>query len=483
MMDWVRAAIYARISKDDEGTALGVQRQIEDCRKLARAKGWDVIEPVELLYVDNDRSAYNAKDRPDYQRLLADIDAGKIDALIVWDVDRLTRTPRELEDIIALADKKQIALASVGGEFDLATPSGRAHARMKGVFARLEVEQMSRRIQRKTLERAEAGKPHGFVPYGWQRVVESDEHGRYVSSRDILHPEQAAVIREAIRRLLEGESQRSISADFSKRCIPSPRGKEWDGTMLRQVILRERNAGLRVHQKRKQAKQGSNAVIGKGDWEPIVDESTYDRLVALMKANRGPGTTARRHLLTGIALCGRCDPPTPLRSLVGQPQHGTINAYSCPRCFLRRKMADVDFVVEQAVLGLLERADTKAALAGADESQVQAALDNAEAVRARLNVAADNYAEGLIDGEQLARITAKLRPELERYESEARAQSAHPDLMDLTTPDIRRRWETGEISLDRKRAVIRVLVEVKVQPLGSGKRDDLFGAQVTRRSQ
>lgn len=480
-MPGIRAAIYARISKDDDGKALGVQRQIEDCRRLAAAKDWRVIEPAELLYVDNDKSAYNGKDRPGYGRLLADIDAGKIDALVVWDVDRLTRMPRELEDIIDLADKKQTALASVGGEFDLATPSGRAHARMKGVFARLEVEQMSRRIQRKTLERAEKGIPHGFVPYGWQRVVEHDEEGRRISSRDIVHPVQAAAVREAIRRLLEGESQRSIVADFNARGIPSPRGMAWEGTMLRQVVLRERNAGLRVHQKREQAKRGSKPVIGRGDWEPIVDEQTYDRLLALLKGNRGPTTTARKHLLTGIAKCGRCDPPTPMRPLVGQAHHGTVSAYACPKCFIRRKMDDVDEVVQEAMLDLLERPDTRAALAGTDEAKVQEALDSAEAIRARLNLAADNYADGLIDGEQLARITAKLRPELERYESAARAQSAHPDLMDLATPDIRKRW--AGISLDRKRALIRALVEIKVRPLGSGKRDDLFGVEVRRRVQ
>ena len=137
-----RAALYARISSDD-GTALGVGRQLEDCRKLAAEKGWTVVE----TFIDNDVSASNGKARPEYGRLLQALTDGRADALVVWDIDRLTRTPRELEDVVDLADKHGVALASVGGEVDLATPQGRLTARLKGNVARHEVEQQSRRLK------------------------------------------------------------------------------------------------------------------------------------------------------------------------------------------------------------------------------------------------------------------------------------------------------------------------------------------------
>ena len=65
----VAAAIYARISSDQEGTALGVKRQLEDCRKLAAAEGWVVAEE----YTDNDVSAFTGKRRPRYEDMLEDI--------------------------------------------------------------------------------------------------------------------------------------------------------------------------------------------------------------------------------------------------------------------------------------------------------------------------------------------------------------------------------------------------------------------------
>lgn len=100
-------------------------------------------------------------------------------------------------------------------------------------------------------------------------------------------------------------------------------------------------------------------------------------------------------------------------------------------------------------------------LAGPDDAQ---ALAEAEAhyadVRARLNLAADQYAEGIGDAETFARISARLKPELERADRARRAVSAVPDLLDLATPDIAERWAV--VPLDRKREVIKRLVDVVI---------------------
>ena len=83
-----------RQSMDRDGTGLAVARQREACAKLCADRGW---EPVE--YVDNDVSASNGKTRPSYTRMLADIAAGRIGAVVVWDLDRLHRRPIELADV------------------------------------------------------------------------------------------------------------------------------------------------------------------------------------------------------------------------------------------------------------------------------------------------------------------------------------------------------------------------------------------------
>ncbi|MGY4942832.1 recombinase family protein [Streptomyces nigrescens] len=161
-----RAAIYVRISQDRGGAGLGIARQEEDCRALCARKGWDVID----VYPDNDVSAYSGAPRPKWQELLADINEGIVNAVVCWHVDRLTRSPRELEDVIDLADRHGLELATVIGEIDLATPTGRMIARMLGAAARHEAEHKAERQQRQRRQAAEAGKVAGGGkrPFGYE---------------------------------------------------------------------------------------------------------------------------------------------------------------------------------------------------------------------------------------------------------------------------------------------------------------------------
>ncbi|HVF19900.1 MAG TPA: recombinase family protein [Mycobacteriales bacterium] len=160
------AAMYARISSDIEGTGLGVQRQLEDCRALAQTLEWTVAEE----YVDNDLSAYTGRTRPAYERMLADLHDGLRDAVIVHHIDRLTRRPVELEEFVATLDAAKVTKVHfVVGDMDLATGDGLLFARMQGAFAAHESATKSRRIRRKMDQNAAAGLPHGgsIRPFGF----------------------------------------------------------------------------------------------------------------------------------------------------------------------------------------------------------------------------------------------------------------------------------------------------------------------------
>jgi site-specific DNA recombinase len=465
------AAIYARISKDDddENASLGVGRQVADCVKLARTKGWHTSDEP---YVDNNVSASNGKARPAYERLLADLEAGRVDAVICWDVDRLTRRPIELEHIIDLAERRGVELASVGGEIDLATPQGRLTARIKGSVARHEVEQSRRRIRSAFDEKAHKGEPHGIPTYGWRRVPKLAAQGEpiivngRVKKHDVIDEEQAAVIREATRRVLGGESLRAIAMDLNNRKVRSPRGGPWGATTLRQILKRERNAGLRVHRKE---------IVGNGDWEPIVTRDEFDRLRAMLsdpnrRTNAGPHTA--KYLLAGIVRCGVCD--VPMRALVSIG----ANVYTCQNvgCFkVRRNRPRVDDLVTKVVVGRLAQPDAIKAIARAlgDDSKARDLTDQRDALQAKLDLADDDYDADRITHEQHLRITSRTRSKLDATKAELSAAlgSNAPDLLDLCRPDIAEIWEDG-VPLERKRAVINALVEIKVMPVGSGKRWD-----------
>lgn len=107
--------LYARTA---DGDALDIARQIEDVTAFAAGKGWATApEP----YIDNGVSAYTMHrgKRPAFDRLLADLTAGKIDGIVAYDLDRITRNPRDLESVLAVIDQDPArVLTFVSGELD-----------------------------------------------------------------------------------------------------------------------------------------------------------------------------------------------------------------------------------------------------------------------------------------------------------------------------------------------------------------------------
>ena len=164
------AAVYVRLSRsrDQDKATESLDGQAAPCRALATDKGWTVLEP---LYVDDDRSAYSGRHRPEYERLLSDVRAGKVQAIVAWAADRLTRTPTENEAIIVLAETYRVQLATVTGPVDLGTPAGRMHFRQLGIIARFESEHRGDRVAAWHDRVAARGGWHGGPrPFGYRYV-------------------------------------------------------------------------------------------------------------------------------------------------------------------------------------------------------------------------------------------------------------------------------------------------------------------------
>lgn len=450
-------AIYARISRDEDGTALGVARQIEDCTREAARRGW----PLTTRYVDNDVSASNGRKRPEYSRMIEAIEAGRIDAVIVWDVDRLTRTPAELETFIILAEQHHLALASVGGEIDLSTPQGQLTARIKGSVARHEVDQQSRRLKRKYDELAAAGQPHGPIPYGYERIVLTDERGRAAGRKDVPIPEEAEIIRDWYRRVASGETLRSIAKDANQRGLTSRGGKQWAGVTIGRVLRRPLYLGKRVHR---------GEVIGDGNWEAIIDQDTFDRANAILTdPNRIPPRGPEpRYLGSGIYLCGRCG--TSMRPIVQakESKHRREPAYTCPACNrITRRMAPIDEVVEAVVVGRLSQPDSILDLAP-DPGALRDASDARDAILSRMDQAADEYAEERITARQLSRITEKLKQDLQAAEAKIAEHQPFRVLDGMTGSGAAEAW--AQASMEKKRAVLRELITVTILSVGTGVR-------------
>lgn len=369
------AAIYARISSDPEGTALGVKRQLEDCRKLAEREGWTVAEE----YVDNDISAFSGKRRPSYERMLEDLRDGFRDGVIAYDQDRLTRRPIELENFVQVVEAAGITNIQfvASGRLDVLSGDGLTMARFLGAVAADDSMKKSRRIKRKLDEVAESGRPHGGSrrPFGFEE------------DRITHRPDEAEVIRSLTARFLAGESLRSLATWMDDQGITTVFGKPWRTTTIRDMLISPRIAGLRQHR---------GQVIGKAVWEPIISPDDHRRVLALIEQKKSSGRrTPRSYLLSGMLRCGRCGHTlfssrrkTSRRYVcVGGPDHrgcGRLTVVAEP----------VEELVAAAVLYRLDSPDMAAVIAGraAQDEQAAALAESVAQDSAQLEELAHAYA-------------------------------------------------------------------------------------------
>lgn len=207
-------AIYARISLDRTGQALGVQRQVDECRERCRSLGW----PEPKIYSDNDISARSGKRRPSFEQLLLDVESGYVDGIVAWHLDRVLRRVVDLERVLDAIESQRSAVPVVflqAGEIDLTTPSGRLLARILAAVAANEGDVKSARLSAQRAQAAQSGQAHGPLGYGY------DDQQRII-------PEEAEVIREVAQRVVDGDTLYSIASDLNARGVATPGSGRWD---------------------------------------------------------------------------------------------------------------------------------------------------------------------------------------------------------------------------------------------------------------
>lgn len=299
-------AIYTRISDDREGEAKGVKRQEDDCRKLAERNGLEVYE----LYSDNDIGASGKTDkrkkRVDYPRLLADARAGKFEYIIAYSFSRLTRRPREFEDLVDLSEQHGIKFKTcVSGEPDLSTADGRMTARLVANIDAAEADRISERVRRKKLESARKGK----VAKQWKRPFGFLEDGV------THHPEEAQLIREAVDDIIGGASLTSIRRKWEREGVKTSTGGEvWNWAPTWRVLFGWRTVGIREYpQQVKGSKTRKRAPLlddegemVRAEWEPIITLEQRTKALKMLERRTRRGERQGKWLLQGLLRCGLC---------------------------------------------------------------------------------------------------------------------------------------------------------------------------------
>lgn len=454
----VHPAIYVRMSRDQADDRLGVTRQREDCTALVSARGW----PEPTVYEDNDLSAYSGRKRPAYERLLADLRSGAIDAVVAQHPDRLHRSTKELETFIDVVEIARARVETVqAGHYDLTTPSGRMTAKIIGAVAQQESEHKGERQERAYLQLAEQGTAPttGVRPFG------------YTLDWSALDPVEAPLVREAADRILAGESLRGLCADWNRRGLTTTTGGRWQQWPMRRLLTAARNAGIRElfgtekHPGGEGRRRCSKAkYVGQGNWPAVFDEATLERLRAILNdpSRRTSFTNARSYLLSGYLFCSECGKP-----LRARPRVDKVRRYICASgpmaggCGAIAILAEpTEILVTEMVLTAVSGPVLDAALADQPEAAAGAEAAALAADREKMVQLAEDEANEVITR---AEWQAKRKVLTERIEArtarltQTTATAVLGAFRGVSGADVRAIWPT--LGFDQQRAVIGAVID------------------------
>ena len=231
----MRIAIYARKSKYSEAGD-SIENQIDIC-KLHCEK----FKDAEFMEYRDDGWSGASINRPNLQKLIADIEADKIDCIVVYRLDRISRNILDFSKLIDLMNLKDIQFISIKEQFDTSTPMGRAMMYISSVFAQLERETIAERIKDNMYKLAEKGVWLGGVtPYGYKSVKNSysnsDNKEKAYHSLE-LQEEEAEFIKLVYKKYLELKSLDGLTKYLKKLGYKSRRGAEINMSSL-SLLLR-----------------------------------------------------------------------------------------------------------------------------------------------------------------------------------------------------------------------------------------------------
>lgn len=281
----MRVGLYPRVSGHEQEDNYSIPEQIDRMKKYCESRDWMVYK----IYTDSGFTGSNM-DRPGLQDMIKDVENGKLDMILVYKLDRLSRSQKDtlylIEDVF---DEHNVAFTSMTENFDTSTPFGKAILGVLAVFAQLEREKIKERTMVGKDSRAKEGKWHGskWIPLGYD----------YTDGLLIPNEYEAMQIKEIAELFLKRTPVRTIATLMTEKGYRHKYG-EWEAKTIRRVLSNPVNIGM--------IKNRDNWY--KGIHDPILDQKTFDKIQALMEERRDQYGGAKPHktLLGGILYCKNC---------------------------------------------------------------------------------------------------------------------------------------------------------------------------------
>ncbi|HEY3366213.1 MAG TPA: recombinase family protein [Symbiobacteriaceae bacterium] len=355
-----RVAVYIRWSTDDqsEGTTLDVQR--DACRHFILSQGWEFR--ADLLFVDDGYTGANTA-RPGLERLRHLCRQGDVDCVVVYKLDRLSRSVVDTVKLVMEEWEGGVCLKSAREPIDTSTPMGKQIFYLLVSYAEWERNVIKERTLSGKWKRAQEGKCPGFpAPYGYRNA------GTGVFAVD---PAEAPVVKRIFDAAAGDRSAKTIAADLNRDGVPARKGQGWSNATVCRLLRNPSYMGVLEYGRTSVTGRGAGGsrrvthaeapVKVPGVFPVLVDAATFATVQAALTARQpsrvAPRSLASDALLTGLAVCGRCG-----QAIVSHRRWGGKYRYYrcsaqftkgdayCPCGFIPQQVADAE--VRRRVLAL-----------------------------------------------------------------------------------------------------------------------------------
>lgn len=447
-----KVGVYTRASDDAKKTKTSVTDQ------EAGGLAWTQQQHATHFrtYCDNDLSGsrFATKGRDRFDQLLADVAAGRLQLLWFWKLSRSQRQLRVFAELRDLCRRHDVRWVVDNRVYNLKDRGDRLALGVQALMDEDLPEQISENVSVALASNAQKGRPHGFTPYGWRRIYD-EETGKLIAQ--VVDEAQAAVVQDAARRLLAGETLYGIADALNEAGHRPPRGGLWLPGSIRVMLQRPAYIGMRTYH---------GVIVGKAIWPRILtDDDFYECrriLTAPERAIEHPMTI--KHLLSGIALCQVCD-----GKLRAYPRDGRLK-YQCERpskCVAIR-LDWLDGYIEDLVLMRLADPDAIEWLSRPSQAgDVTDAEKEIETLDGRMQEWYQAGRRGKANPVVVSTMVTQLMADIEEAKRRAAVQLVSPVLREAARPDIAQIWPS--YSLPKKRMIIQELVEIRVVPVGRGR--------------
>ena len=332
------AAVYIRVSTEDqarEGFSLGEQK--EKLLQLCSFKGYEVFK----VYEDAGISAKDMEHRPAFQEMLSDMKKGKINYIVAYKLDRVTRSVRDLEELISVLEQYNCFLVCDRDDVNTSTANGRFFVRMLTVLSQLEIEIVSERTKFGLNGAIKSGHLPGVLPLGYKKDG---------NKKTIIDESTKPVIERIFKMYLEGKSFQQISNIFNEEEILKP--KKWKDTTIQKIIDNKIYMGDYEQYKRIAKNKQIEPVTYMNVVDPIISRAMWEERQHQKEKNQRTYTRDRVYLFFQKLECPSCHRIMKCKGSGGKKRKYMY--YTCEKCHINYREDRIEELLSNFIYDMVE---------------------------------------------------------------------------------------------------------------------------------